>query len=1150
MSDTIDKVISAYFKKQNVLVDHQIGSYNDFIDNTLPKILSQSFPIRLNFNSDDSPVKSVMMNLTNIKVGIPICTENNGASTIMTPAIARNRNYTYSSSINVDIVVEITTNEDGLTVVNKQKIIKDVLLGKIPIVVGSKYCVTRSNSLDECKYDPGGYVIINGNEKVIIAQEKIAPNIIQVFQNPKQNTKYGYVCEIRSCPDDIYCHPKTLSLKITSKGDMFQNIIRVSVPHLRTEIPLFVLFRALGCNGDKDILYHIIDNDNSQIDNNLFKIIRASIIDSQDIKSQSDALKYMVKFINNTNYTNYQNADIDVKIKYIRNVLHNDVLPHLGNENSSNVKKCYFLGLMTNKLLKCYMGLSDTDDRDSYINKRIESCGHLIANLTYQCMNRITRDIKMYINKEVSSGSWNLTKDYNDIINEINICKIIKSSYLETVLKGAMATGNWGMKNNQNRQGVSQVLNRLTYMSTLSHLRRVATPIDNSGKLIPPRKLHNTHWGYVCPSETPEGQSVGVVKNLSMMCEITNYSNSSIISDFLSQFITKLEDLDIYSYEKSSKTKIFINGNWQGILTEPEKCKEYFMNGRLNGNISPYVSYYWNFHTNSVFIYSDEGRCIRPLLRVVNSEIVLFKMIDSITKDTKWEELLSNSLSLSEKCIDYIDSHESEGIMIAMDKDKIQKSNSHCEIHPSLILGALASCIPFAHHNQSPRNTYQSAMGKQAIGIHVTNNNQRFDTFSHVLYYPQRPFVSNRMMNHINSDKLPTGINVIVAIASYTGYNQEDSIIFNQAAVDRGLFSSTFYRTYKEEEKKNQLTGEEDIFCKPDTSKLLFPKPCDYSKLCNDGFVPKNTFVSNGDIIIGKVMPLKNNPEYKYRDSSINIRNNEEGYIDDNYIDTNGDGYKFSKVRIRSIRIPNIGDKFSSRHGQKGTMGMIYREEDMPFTKDGIKPDIIMNPHAVPSRMTIAQLLECILGKTCSMKGNLGDGTAFNRIDVHDIAEVLEENGYQGHGNEVLYSGFNGEQIKTSIFIGPTYYQKLKHMSSDKIHSRSGGPVVSMTRQPAEGRSSHGGLRFGEMERDCMIAHGASSFLKERLMEVSDKYTVFICEKCGIISTGNPNKQLYECKKCNNYSNFSQVYIPYSCKLLIQELQCMSIMPRMLTNDR
>ena len=327
-------------------------------------------------------------------------------------------------------------------------------------------------------------------------------------------------------------------------------------------------------------------------------------------------------------------------------------------------------------------------------------------------------------------------------------------------------------------------------------------------------------------------------------------------------------------------------------------------------------------------------------------------------------------------------------------------------------------------------------------------------------------------------------------------------------------------------------------------SKLLFPKPCNYSIIDDSGFVPINTYVTDGDIIIGKTIPIRSNSEYKYRDSSISIRYNEEGYIDDNYINTNADGYKFCKVRIRSIRIPMIGDKFSSRHGQKGTVGMIYPEEDMPFTKDGIKPDIIINPHAVPSRMTIAQLVECILGKTCATLGCVGDATAFNKVNVHNITKILETQGFEGTGNEVLYNGFNGEQMKTSIFFGPTYYQKLKHMSRDKIHSRAGGPVVSMTRQPAEGRSSHGGLRFGEMERDCMIAHGSAMFLKERLLDVSDKYCIYVCKLCGLIATSNPVKGVYECKKCNNYGDFSKCYLPYACKLLFQELQCMSIYPR------
>ena len=373
-------------------------------------------------------------------------------------------------------------------------------------------------------------------------------------------------------------------------------------------------------------------------------------------------------------------------------------------------------------------------------------------------------------------------------------------------------------------------------------------------------------------------------------------------------------------------------------------------------------------------------------------------------------------------------------------------------------------------------------------------------------------------------------------------------MIINQSAIDRGLFNSTFYRCYKDEEKKNQLSGDEDIFCKPKKEKLLFPKPFNYDKLKDDGFTPVNTKINDNDIIIGKVSPLKNNSEYSYKDCSVPVRSNEKGYIDGNYVNYNAEGYRFCKTKIRNSKIPEIGDKFSSRHGQKGTVGMTYMQSDMPFTKDGIVPDIIINPHAIPSRMTIAQLIECILGKSCSLLGYSGDGTSFNNTNVDDVTNLLEKAGFEGNGDEVLYNGFTGEQMKTNIFIGPTYYQRLKHMSSDKIHSRAAGPIVSMTRQPAEGRSSQGGLRFGEMERDCMISHGASSFLKERLLDVSDKFQVYVCNKCNMITAGNSSENTYFCQSCNNYGDFSKVYLPYSCKLLIQELMTMSIGPRLITN--
>jgi DNA-directed RNA polymerase II subunit RPB2 len=1127
----IQTLLNQYFNQENILVNHQILSYNDYIDNILPSILSQFFPISINVNKTHK-IQKITLSIENMKIDEPYFTENNGCRKIMTPNIARLRNYTYSLVVIISVRISISILNDDIVVNIPDKIIPNVILGKIPILVKSKYCVSKNDIFSECKYDTGGYCIINGNEKVLITQEKVIPNKIQVYKNSKNNSKYSYLSEVRSCNVDIFGPTKSISIKLSNSKN--KNNIYIAIPRVKQDLPLFIIFKALGCLTDKEIIYMIIDNDGSDLDKRMIQLLKPCIEESSEYTTENDAIKYISKYINHIN-NSFNN---DLKFNYCKSILNKEYLPHL----KDSISKLYFTGLMVNKLLKCYLGINPNSDRDSYENKRMETCGMLLGNLTFQCMNRIVKDIKTHINKELSSGIWSINNNYEDIINENNISKIIKPNYIESILKGALATGNWGLKSNINKQGVSQVLNRLTFMSTLSHLRRISTPIDNTGKLIPPRKLHNTQWGYVCPTETPEGQSVGVVKNLAMNCEITLHILSERIIILIQEYIIPLKELNIFEINKLDYVKLFINGEWIGFTDQPVELNDYFKVTRMDGLIHPHCSIYWNITEYSIHIYTDRGRCIRPLIK--NNENLKNITIDYLKKHSWDDYILSDN---NYHFIEYIDIHEVNTVLISNSYQDNPKF-THFEIHPSLILGALASCIPFLNHNQSPRNTYQSAMGKQAVGIHTTNYNKRFDTFSHILYYPQKPLINTRMMKYFNFNSMPNGINAIIAIATYTGYNQEDSVIINQSAIDRGLFSSTFYRCYKDEEQKNQLTGDEDIFCKPDTEKLLFPKPCDYSKLSSDGFVPINTKINENDIIIGKVMPLKNNPDFKYKDSSTSVRTNEKGYIDNNYIDTNGEGYRFCKVKVRTTKIPEIGDKFSSRHGQKGTVGITYSQNDMPFTSNGIVPDIIINPHAIPSRMTIAQLIECILGKSCSILGYEGDGTGFNNTNVNDLISILEKCGYDGTGNEILYNGITGEQMNTQIFMGPTYYQRLKHMSSDKIHSRAGGPIVSMTRQPAEGRSSHGGLRFGEMERDCMIAHGSSYFLKERLMDVSDKFKVYICNQCKIISPGNPNNNTYECKACKNYGDFTKVYLPYSCKLLLHELMSMSLGPRLLTN--
>mgnify|MGYP003388617751 CR=1 FL=1 len=1185
-------VVDAFFKRDNILVNHQIGSYNDFMDNVFPNIISQYFPLIINVNNELShnpelqcenlkKIKEIKLNIVKLNVKKPLIHENNGSVKLMTPNEARLRGFTYSSPVYVDLSVQIKVLDNDNVINLPDTIIPDVLFGKIPIMIKSKYCILDDDKntyleMNECKYDNGGYFIINGNEKVIISQIKIANNEVFVYNNSR-NTKYKLIAEVRSAPDGLFTTPKTLTIKITCKKNLYNNYFRVSIPHLKQEIPIFVLFKALGIENDRDILSYISNNMNDDIYKTICKVLEPSIVEGKVVETQMEAKEFMINNFNNYNKSITQ----ENKLKYLNYVLDNDVLPHI----NTYIKKAYFIGYMINKLVMCYLGIMDLDDRDSYNNKRLETPGYLLGLITRQCVNKMVKDMKNSINKEILYNINDTNKNITNIINNISIYKIIKSSFLETNLKSCLSTGNWGIKTTS-KQGISQVLNRLTSLSTLSHLRRVNMPMDKSGKLIPPRKLHGTQWGYICPTETPEGQSVGIVTNLSLGCIVTNYSDSGAIRSIIKNHgLINFEEVDRYTFDKKLNTKIFVNGDWIGYHTDPNTLYNLLRNYKRKSIINIYTSIHWIIEYNIIKIYTDEGRCTRPLFIVTDNKCHYTKEVSDKLKDKKytWNNLISNiisekhslgtpisvmdkinkvasKISKTQSIIEYIDICEVNNALICMNINEFHVKNpalkinkyTHCEIHPSLILGVLASAIPFSHHNQSPRNTYQSAMGKQAIGFNVSNYHNRLDTFYHILYYPQRPLINTKSMKYMNCDKLPSGINVIVAIGCYSGYNQEDSIIFNKGSIDRGLFRSVFYRTYKNEEKKNQLSGEEEKFTKPDLNTLLYPKSFDYSKLGDDGFVPENTYVDSGNIIIGKVSPIKvSEGKFQNKDCSVVLRNNEVGYIDKNYININCDGYKMCKVKVRSPRVPDVGDKFSSRHGQKGTMGMMLAEEDMPFTKDGIRPDIIINPHAVPSRMTIAQLIECVLGKCCTKLGYQGDGTTFEKIDINILKKILLGCGLEGYGNEVLYNGMNGEQMRTKIFIGPTYYQKLKHMSADKVHSRAQGPIVLMTRQPTEGRTRDGGLRFGEMERDCIISHGSSNFLKERLLDVSDKYTIYTCFHCGTISVYNPSQNKYECNKCSNFTDFNRIDLPYACKLLFQELYAMGICPRMqITNKR
>ena len=1088
------KIISSYFENHHLkrLVRHQIESYNDFVNVQIERTIGMFNPVMIASEQDfdrkyrkyklEIEVKFDKFHLYRAQIH-----ENNGATKLMFPQEARLRNFTYASTMTVDANIKyiVRSGEQLENVQTFHKVLPNIHIGKMPIMLKSSVCILNQyghiNHIEtgECSYDAGGYFIINGSEKTVLGQERAAENKVFCYNISKGNTKWTWLAEVKSVPDFKCISPKQINMMIASKNNGFGFPIYVQIPRVKQPVPLFVLFRALSVLSDKEICEKVVfDIENKEGNNEaILTALRASVIDANTVLTHEDAMRQITSIVMYTPLNMDKETGAKKKRDFAVEILNSDLFPHC----KSQAQKIYYLGYMVSRVIKCSLGLMKQDDRDSYMNKRIDLTGVLLNNLFRNYFNKVVKDMSKQVIREINTGSWKSTEDYLSILNKTNVYKIIKSTTIENGIKRALSTGDFGIKNvNTNKVGVAQVLNRLTYVSSLSHLRRINTPIDKSGKLIPPRKLHNTTWGFLCVAESPEGASVGVVKNISYMSHITIPSHADSLHKQVEPFIESLDTVTNCS-ELVDAVKVFVNGAWVGISRNPVELYNAFKDKKSKGIINIYTSVVFDIRNKEIRICNDSGRIMRPVLRVKNNRT--FITTDVLRKldrrEITWDDLVTDC-RIDNAVIEYIDPEEQNFSMIAMKRTDLKNglnlnsqfnyNYTHCEIHPSTIFGILASCIPFPEHNQSPRNTYQCAMGKQAMGMYVTNFYNRMDKTAYVLSNPMRPLVDTRIMRMIKLDEIPSGAPVIVAIMSYTGYNQEDSILVNKGAIDRGLFSATIYHTEKDEDKK--INGDEEIRCRPDSTKTKGMKFGNYSKLNSKGVIPENSVIENRDIIMGKVMPIKENRNdhtkvIKYEDASKMHRTTEDCYVDKNYTERNGDGYVICKVRIRTFRKPVIGDKLSSRHGQKGTIGNIIPEMDMPFTKSGQRPDIIINPHAIPSRMTIAQLKETLLGKILLELGLFGDGTSFGELDVYTIRNELLKLGYENNGNEVLYNGLSGEQIDSDIFIGPAFYQRLKHMVNDKQHSRSIGPMVNLTRQPAEGRSRDGGLRFGEMEKDC-----------------------------------------------------------------------------------
>ena len=1169
------KVIRAYFN-QHGLISQQLGSFNQFIDKNIQEIIDENKTITIDpdinyFNRNISTHIVYELNFGQSHIAAhPQFLENNSSTEHkIFPNEARVRNLDYLSELSVDINFKekmYNKETDECKIINDYNLYKQNI-GKIPIMVRSKYCSLNDKNdsgrieVKECEFDQGGYFIIGGGEKVIVAQERMATNFVYVFKK-KEQSGYSWQAEIRSSIDGTNRPPVQFSVKISKKNVQIKNdlggLITARIPYVKTDIPIVILFRALGIESDKDILDYIIFDEN---DNSFKELLRPSLDYSNDYREKEECLEYI-----GNKATKGEEKSRYERIKRAEEILRKDMLSHISIDRGNETKKAYFIGYMIYRLGNCALGRALGDDRDHYGKKRLDMSGVLLSGIFRQLFRRFTRKTESVLKdtlKKVKTG-------------KIQLEHFIDKKMITQGMKYALATGNWGQNRigQVQKTGVAQVLQRLTFMSSLSHLRRLNTPLEKTGKITKPRQLHNTHWGMLCPAETREGQACGLVKNLSLMTFVSVGTPSRTISEILDNYADFQKLSEVHPSDIRGKSKIFINGSWIGITEQPEIIMRGLINQRRRAIISKEISIVNNYINKEIRIYTDSGRTQRPLFIVENYQkpngleelrlkITKKNIRDLENREINFDELVNNGI------IEYLDVEEEESSMIAMKiSDLISHKDycftyTHCEIHPAMILGVSASIIPFPDHNQSPRNVYQSAMGKQAIGIYSTNFNMRMDTLAYLLFYPQRPLVVTQSMEFLKFKDLPAGINAIVAIMCYTGYNQEDSLIMNQSSIERGLFRSAFFRTYYTEEKREAKLKFETIEV-PDKNDCSGMKHGMYSKLECEGLIAPGTRVSGDDIIIGKtgLIRIEEDSDEENDNKDINvivkrkqdiseaIRPNESGIIESVMLTTDRQGYKMAKVKCRSIRIPQIGDKFASRHGQKGTIGMTYRQEDLPFTVEGITPDVIVNPHAIPSRMTIGHLIECLSSKVSALRGYESDATPFTDVTVDSISDDLHKLGYQKYGNETVFNGFTGRKIDMLIFFGPTYYQRLKHMVDDKIFSRGRGPLQILTRQPTEGRARNGGLRFGEMERDCMISHGAAMFLKERLVDVSDKYRVHVCEDCGLIAQADLKAQRFQCKLCKNINyNIAQVYIPYACKLLFQELLSMHITPRMVLGN-
>jgi DNA-directed RNA polymerase subunit B len=1105
-------IINDILRREGVARQH-LNSYNEFMERGLQSIIDEVGEIEI--ETAEYPYK---IKLGKIKLQQPRIMELDGSITHVAPMEARLRNLTYASPV----MLECSVVEDG-------KILESrfIHIGDMPVMVKSNTCILHN--LPESKLvefgedprDPGGYFIINGSERVIVGLEDLSYNKIIVDVEETTGTML-YKAKVYS---SIVGYRAKLELVMRPDGS-----IVTKIPGSPVDIPLITLVRALGLESDKDIADSVSLNDTIQDE------LEPSFEKAADVNTSRDAIVYISKRIAPGMLEEFQ-------IKRAETLLDWGLLPHIGKNPDNRHEKALFLGEAACKLVELKLGWIDSDDKDHYGNKVIKFAGQMLADLFRTAFRNLIRDMKYQLERSGQKRGINA------------VAAAVRPGIVSDKLNNAIATGNWG----RGRVGVTQLLDRTNYMSTISHLRRIQSPLSRSQPNFEARDLHATHFGRICPAETPEGSNCGLVKNLALSAIISVNVQSAEVTEKLYELgVQNVEDAD--EDLRAGGTRVFVDGRLIGYIEKGENLSDTLRSMRRSGKIPSHVGIYLYASQNQkatkrLYISCNAGRVLRPLVVIREGKpLVTYETIEKVSKKfLSWNDLLYMGV------IELTDANEEENCYIAIDPKKIEPKHTHLEIFPSAILGVGASIIPYPEHNQSPRNTYESAMAKQSLGFSTPLMNASTYVRQHFMLYPQTPVVSTKAINLLGLEERPTGQNCIVAVLPFEGYNIEDAVVFNKSSVDRGLGRTFFYRIY-EAEAKQYPGGMKDNFELPQADANIrgYRGEKAYRLLEQDGAIMHEAVVSGGDILIGRTSPPRFMEEYKEfevkgpyrRDTSVGVRPSENGVVDTVIVTQSVEGGKMYKIRVRDMRIPEIGDKFASRHGQKGVVGMLVSQEDLPYTEEGIVPDIMINPHAFPSRMTVGQFMESLGGKAASLRGKIVDGSAFLGEKLDDIKGAMEQYGFKYTGKEVMYDGRTGRKFPADVYIGVVYYQKLHHMVADKIHSRARGQVQMLTKQPTEGRARGGGLRFGEMERDCLIAYGASMMLKDRLLEESDKAEVNVCERCGLLAYYDVKQRRYVCRVCGEKAKISSVVIAYAFKLLLQEMMSLNVAPRLLVKEK